>query len=625
MVLSPDGSQATGDARLRFSWWCASAIVLCVWMMVFFVSMNWQIRSGIKMVCQTKEMAALGLAVLLVSAPRTGRLPPLFVFAFLAMLAVGWFWGLNDTFYKDGVLTVARAQAVMEGKSVSRFSLSYLALGMAFRFLGNYNWVGHLYVMLVGLGLLYLMSRTFRDAGSRLLVVMMALFSPHLFVLAKLLYLDIPVITGFVATVLSYSWAMRRPSFGRCAISIAVLVVTVLLKEAGIIAVIPVLFLPFLAPRGKRTRILLLTLASCAAALPTFWVLYTLARERQGLVDQRVIWLLFNTNACPVGVSVKWFFSAARNHFRAAAWWGFLLFALIGLVRGRDRMGRGLLAGILLCQLILMAAAHQFDVGSKWNYRPLVEPHADTITDCMVVMVLVLMGFGLLTRSLALRRLRRLDGLSWIFLLAAIFVFSALAKVEFKDGRATPKILLDWRYLSPAIAFLLLLAARGAARLFSSRHPLWFRALAGVALAMSLEFCALRAVDVAAFFSTKARANGEAYRVVQRRPERVVFSRWPFFMGAGSQCDYGEMRWQSDGFKLRDISELDALRRQPKERRERIQALVVQSEDQYLGRWMLFPETVFDERAKIRYPRPFDFRVRKAAFHRIYVGKVRFE
>ncbi len=607
-------------------YWYAGATFLCLWAILLFVSMNWQIKVGVKIAGYLKPIAGIVLVVLLLTIPGRLRLPLFLKLLALATLASGWLWGINDTFYWDGIQTAGRGFLFLDGRSIARFSLSYIFLGKGLRCVGNFNWVGHLYVMLLGAAALYLLSRTFQNPAQRWLVVVMAFLTPHVFVLSKWLYLDIPVIACIVMTVIAFDWAARSGSVWRFGVAAGFLTITSLMKEIGFVAAIPVILLPLFVPRGRRLKTFLISLISVCIAFGILIFLWHFYRQHQSGGGHHVKWLLLNPEKGSPSITVSWFFWAVREHLRTLLWWGFLVFALLGLVRPRKKGGYVVVGLILLAQLLALYTARYFHVSGIWHPCPLNEPSGNTISHWMLLAIALLLGTGLISGALSWRRPRRIERMSWILVISIIFIFSATGKTWWSKPRHRIWMGLDWRYLGPSLPFLAILAANGVGRLLVRRHPIWLRTMAALTLAVSLLFVTLRSTTLSAYFCEKARLNGEAYEAIRKRPEKVVFTHWPFFMGAEWNYDYGQLRWKSDGIKLRSIYELYKLRVMPANKRPRLNAIVLQSNDicKKLQSWGRFPDIVFDKTVKIYYLRPFDPRLKGKEIYRNYAAKVKF-
>jgi hypothetical protein len=590
--------------------------------------MNYQIEKSLRLFCYTKEIFLLGLFLVIVTAPFRRTFPRFLIYAFLVTLALGWFWGIRDPFYWDGIHIAGRSLLFIHGRwdLLPRFSLNYVFLGATLRFMGNYNWTGHLYIMLCGGGILYLLSRTRRVPISRVLIVMMAFIAPHLFILNKWLYTDIPTIAVIVATVLSYDHAAGRPSLKRFLLSFLLLVFASLMKEVGAVALIPALFLPFFMSPKMRLRSILLIILSVVVSLSVFMILFKYYRTHQRTINSSHLkWILLSKNAAPSRlITLHWFFWAVREHLRTAFWWGFLLFAIMSLIRPGKSWGYLILFLTLICQIVLMVAARGFEDWGIWHSCPLSESRGNDLAHCMIALMMLLLVIGLATGQLRCRSPKRLEWFSWIMVLAIVLIFSALGKIQPMNKGQYHWIDLDWRYLANAIPFAILLAGRGAASLLSRKGPVWFRIMASLALALSFYVIMLRSAAVAVFYGEKARLNGRFYETARKQPERTIFTHWPFVMEAPIQYDYGSLRWESDRFDVKSLVQLNQLHSLPPAKQERLRALVLQTEGFYPGfsSWKRFPDSLRDETATIMISRPFDFHPYTRNICRNYLARV---
>ena len=612
------------------AFWNIGILLLCLWACSLFISMNYQYQKGLYLISYTKEIFTLGLAIFLITAPWSRRPPRFIVYAFLGTLAVGWFWGLTDTFYWDGVHIAGRSLLLMNGEisQLPRFSLNYVFLGAILHYIGNANSLGHLYVMMSGAGLLYLLSRTARYPGSRFLVVMMAFISPHLFILNKWLYTDIPTMAAIFATILAYVWAERHPTIKRYALPLFLLIIASLLKEIGCVAVLPFLFIPLLVPKGQRLRSVVFSLISLAVALGIFIALYKYYRpERTEAANEHVGWLLLNKDAgVHLWLTVHWFFWAVREHLKIAAWWGFFLFAFLRLFQPKKSWGYIFLSLAIVCQIVLMVEARYFADWKMWQYCPLNESGGSDLAYTMMILFLILLLAGWAMGGLRCHRPKKIECAAWIMVIGIIFIFSASGKITPKETSGYSWIDIDWRYLANAVPFMILLSAQGAAHLLTGKKPLWFRILAGTALALTFYVIILRSSALASYFGEKARLNGRFYEIARKQPERVIFTHWPFVMVSPKQYDYGTLRWKSDKFEIRDFDELRRLLLIPPGQRPKINGLVLQTEgfDADINSRNLFPDWVKDESVQIGFIRPFDFKINKIDICHNYLVRVKF-
>lgn len=544
------------DTKTHFLFWNVSVCLLSLYGVLLFLSLNFQYKTGIRWSGYLNLPAMLLLAAVIGTTPLRPRIHPTTLFAALASLAMGWVWGLFDVFYWDGILTAGRACLIMDGKwdELTRFSLTYPIVAALFSLLGNANWIGHGYIMAMGAGMLWLLWHARRARAMRIGAVVLAFATPHVFVLSKWFYLDIPVIAGLVATVVGFHWASRRGGAWRYALATAALLATVLLKEAGFLAVVPLAVLPLTMPRGRRVKTAFIVAACIAIAAAGFALLLSLYRQPGTNNTGQVEWLLFAHPEASAMQTFNWFHWAIREHLRGAIWWEFFAFAGLGLIRPRRPGGHWILVAILVLVVVALRAVSDFQPNFEWHYYPLREPAGDSITNIVCVLIGLLVLGGLAAKQLAPRPPRRLDWLCWSMAAAVLFIFSAAGKAFIQPHGLW--ITIDWRYFGAATPFVAILAARGAAHLFHRRYPLWLRIAAALALAYSFQTALLRSTATAAYFSGKARLTESAYLAAVETGAPVVYTHWPFVMDFVRPFDYGSMRWHSEGITLRPLDEL---------------------------------------------------------------------
>ena len=609
----------------------AGILILFIWSAAYLCAMSQQNTPLLRICAYTQWLVlAAGSMLLFLGRPRiiseaNKKLPfhwPDFLALVIILLALAW--GITDIFYWDGIQTAGRSYLFLLGRTedLPRFSLTYVILAGAFQFLGNANWVGHLIILLWAIGLLLLTSWIFRGRPYRLLAVAIVFFSPYVFVLSKWLYLDMPLMTGAFASILAHEWAVRRPSAGRFLVAMVVLTATCLLKESGVIVVFPLLVLPFLCPRNIRLKVAAWTLINCAIGLASFGFLAWLYRHHSHTEATDVGWLLLNRRYAAASKTILWFLWAIGKHLQALTSWSLLLFALAGLVIPRGRGGRRILAGLIAIQILLMLfICTGFDIKKGFHYWPL-DVHVPGKADVWLLgMALGCLVGGFLFGKLGWRRPRRIEILCWLSVISTIFIFSAMGKC-YVAGKAGPWITIDWRYLGLAAPFLLVVAVKGASILLGRWHPGWFRALAAVALALSVQVMAMRAVTMAAYYSEKAHLYQSAFDTVVKQPQRTLFTHWPFCIGLSS-LDYGSLKWKSEGFDLRDIRALPALRKNPATQLPP-NSILLHDNDllNSLRMGELFPDAISSQTATLRYLRPLDMHRRKQKLNSIYIARV---
>jgi hypothetical protein len=589
--------------------WITGAVFLCFWLILLFISMNWQYKRGMRIAGYTKELATILFFIILITSPRRLKLPLYFKILFIFTVFSGCIWGLHDTFYWDGIQTCGRSILFINGEfdNLPRFSLNYAILGLIFKYIGNYNWTGHLYIMIWGGLLLLMLSKNIRIKKSRYFVVLMALSAPHIFVLSKWLYMDIPLAAGIFISVLAMDQAIKKPSFFRYLTAIVLLIISVLLKEIGVIAVIPFLFLPFIVPKEKRFRSIFFSLAVLGIVFGLFMIQWNIYKSHNKIDSSHVQWLLFNKNVTPdMWLTVKWFFEAITEHLGKLLWWGFLGFAVLGTIKVHKKWGYYFVAAILICQIFSIIAARSFNLSSMWHPRPLNEPDGKLTSNLMMLFAAFILSAGLITKNIRFHKLKRIEWFSWIMIISVILIFSATGKYYLrKNGKLALDI--DWRYLTPAIPFSILLAGKNIHRIFSRCNPFWLRIIGFAAFTITLHCTMLRSVDLAVYFGEKARLNGEFYEAAKKRPERLIFTHWPFFMDSKKVYDYGNIQWKSDAFTLESLTLLQHYNKNPQNRpRQKILALQTKGIMRSVKIWKNYDHIILEKNLKIYYLRPFD-------------------
>lgn len=614
---------SANESRVAARLWVAGAVVAFLWFALYLTAMNWQIVALLRLCGVTQLLGVAGMTLFVLYTPRRPHHSPVALLSF-GVLLLTLLWGITDIFYWDGIQTAGRSQLFVMGRSedLPRLSLTYVFLGTAFRLFGNHNWVGHLYIILWAAALLWLMTLAFRGSRYRLLAVLVTFLSPYVLVLSKWLYLDIPSITAAFATILAHDWAARRPSARRFAVALACLTAACLLKESGVILLLPLLIMPLLCPRANRRKVALWTILNCAIGVTSFVLLAWFYRSQLHDDSGQVNWLLFNSRYAPALTTGLWFLWAMVQHLRSAVCWSLLLFAVMGLVAPQGRRGRMMLGILLLIQVLLVASVKNFAIKYYFIYRPLDPVARHHLDQVLLALAFFCLVAGFAVKALRWRRPRRMEALCWLMLLATAIIFSATGKSYPEGPNHSPWIALDWRYLGLAIPPLLLLTVKGSSRLLAPGNPAWFRAFAAVALALSIQMAGMRAAMMVAFYSQKARLYQTAFNVIEKRPERTVFTHWPFFMGC-APMDYGSLTWKSGGFTLRNLKDCVDLSKKPLAQRPPDSLLL--HDDDLLNSLRvrdLYREPVFMEKAQMRYLSPLAPRVKREKLNSLYVARV---
>lgn len=604
-----------------------STLIVCLWGALYFISMNIQYKYGIMLAGYTKELVALLLALCILKSDHIFKKWRIIKYPVIITIALGWFWGINDPFSWDGIQTAGRSLILFtDGMDyIGRFSFSYVIIGILLKYIRNYNWIVHLYIMAIGGLAIYLIGKKQRHSSQCRLTIMMAFVTPHLYILSKWVYLDIPVIAFIVITLIAFDRAIRKNSIYWSILTAILLIITSLMKEIGFIACIPILILlPFQIRKKGSLKLLLPIFLGVLASLGIFAYVCHFYRSRQPYKSSDVDWLLFNKNKGEYYLSLRWFFWAVQEHFLTFMWWGWLIFALIGLVRPKGNKGFLFLLVILTSQILSVVLTRKFHMD---HYFPLSDPHAQVYSKWILFFIFSVFIAGCFLGFLRLRRPKRSDLISWIIIIVTVFIFSAMGKSYYLHSKQMLWITIDWRYIGPAIPFLVILAAKGVGRALVRKNPGWFRFAVALTVSLCLMQMTLRSSMSASYYCKKARLAGEAYQAVALRPEKVVYTHWPFYWKGANVLDLGELTWKSDGKNPRRLITLNKYLNPGQNVKYKEEAIALQSSDSiYFSYviWELFPNPFFDKSANINYLMPFNFHLQKAVILRIYGAKVQF-
>lgn len=597
------------------------SVGFCTWLAALFISMNWQVGAGLRLVGVTTPIALLAMACLFFAKLERRKIPWILPGIFAGVAGIGLLWGINDPCYWDGIQTLGRGLMLYEGdfSEMRRLSLTYVILGFVAKYLANADWAFHLYMIACTVVLLFAISRVYRHQGLQILAVFMALSTPYVFVLSKWIYLDMPAMAGIAATLVAYGWAAQKPSLKRFLAAGALLAATVTLKEVGALVFIPLALLPWMAPKSSRRQIGLAVFVSVAVCAGIAALMAHFHFEAHGDKDE-ANWLLFNPRFGPPRTTWDWFSFAALEQLRALAWWGYLFLALAGLFRPRRRIGFYVIALVLGCQAIGLLAIKDADIEASWKYAPLQVIGYETLMHWLLLAVpLILLG-GWISRSLEWKRHNLQERLFWVCAIAFVFTFSVAGKIyERKSGQLW--ISTDWRYIAPIAPLVAALGASSAAGMLSWRNPMWFRMLAALVLALSILFCIVRSANMAVYFGEKARSMRDAFTAASAQPARLAYTHWPFHHGK-KPYDYGSLRWKSMGFTFKSIDILRAAKSGGSADLE--PGILVHSDDFYTGtksrQW--FPTAILDSKVRIYYMKPLKGRPKKETIGGNYVARV---
>ncbi|MBN1901556.1 phospholipid carrier-dependent glycosyltransferase [Candidatus Sumerlaeota bacterium] len=593
--------------------------------------MNIQYKRGIRISGYSKEVVTLLLALCILKSGPIFEKRRIIKYPVMITIALGWLWGMNDPFYGDGIQTAGRGLILFtDGMNhISRFSLSYVILGILLKYVMNCNWIAHLYIMAIGGFAIYLMGKRQRHPLLCRLTIIMAFITPQPFVLSKWVYLDIPVIASIGITLLAFDRAMRKNSMYWAVLTMILLIITSLMKEIGFIVGIPILILlPYHIWKKRSLKLMIPIFMGILATMGILAYLCYFYRTRQPDNKSDVDWLLFNAKRGGHYLTFSWFIWALREHLITLLWWDWLIFALISLVRPKGKRG------LLLISLILAAQALSLVVTSPFildHFYPFTVPFARQISQWILIFIFFIFISGFLSRFFQFRRPKRFEAISWIMIVWIVFIFSAMGKCYFSKEHNGLWIVIDWRYVCPALPFLILLAAKGIGRCLASKNPVWFRFSAALIFSLCLMQLTLKSGMTASYYCEKARLNGEAYQSVRLRPEKVVYTHWPFYWRERQVLDLGELTWKTDGKNPRSLADLQDYLDGKKGAKFSEDAIALQSSDPVSFSTLfrigeLFPDVFFNKATNLYYITPFNSHIiKKPEIIRICAAKVQFE
>jgi hypothetical protein len=483
----------------------------------------------------------------------------------------------GDPLFWDAATSWSRADLVREGHGLlaegERFSIFYYLLALLQGATGgSVAWVRMILaiVYLAGFGALALLGWRLLGHGTPTYILALAAVTPMIHALAHWLYVDLFTVLLGAWTALAFLTALRRRRLRWLLASLALLGLTVLTREHGLL-VLPLLVALWLADLdwrrwrrkwwdggrpGRRAAVLLgagLALALLGWGLHGLYTFYLPFWRR---IEPKPVWSLTPFVIVPghprldtsQQLAVIW--SLARQQLTQLTGTGLLLTAMLGLVQPRTGRTVGYV-GLVLLAAIMTASGFLFLRPATLNQLLSFDPLLFWLAPAFLAAIL----------AGALRGVVRLapgrGGVAlWIWFTAALLVFSLAGKVT-RAGGGQPMGALDWRYPLFAQIALLLLAALAMARVHQALgHLARWRWLAPLLPSLVVVCSLVLGSDAIRQTSTFGSEQLAGVREAQARAERstygIIVTGWPYFYPTGHPAsDLGPYRWRSRAARLR--------------------------------------------------------------------------
>lgn len=518
------------------------------------------------------QWPVVGLTAFLVSrtvkgleSPDRGRLLSAPALTFLSVLLLSIALNVSLPYFWDAATSSARASMISHGQGLwspsQRISLFYyfmaLLQGISDQTVGFMRLANGLVAMsgLLGIGVFLRRHIGNSPAG---LVIALAASQPVFFTLSHWLYIDMFMLAGCV-WLLVMAGRLAATGKKRYLVLSLILAVAVLATKEYAWVVLPVaLGLGWAekraAPWWLQKRRLLVLGVLAVSVLALVWLAGTVYfRFWRGLFpDQEPNWGMFPMIVVPgnpyLTLGQQWAIgsSFARQFMLGLAASGLLGLVWVGLVRGKK--GRPVEGGFLAMLAFLGAAFSPLLIRyASLNQLFLFDHRLALVFWGLLALVLVLRLAGFLEFKVERIQLLLLGGLA-----LSVLFFCLIGKVSSQGDHLEGY--LDWRYLLPALLFLVLLAGFGTRNLLEVASAGPGRHLAFVALALTIVPNLVGGTNylrqVGAFTSDQARGVDRAIALAEDRGVQVL-TGWPYYYPESPRVfNQGPYRWRDRNIDL---------------------------------------------------------------------------
>ncbi len=466
----------------------------------------------------------------------------------LVALAVVWFAGFDAAYRWDAIQHVARANFYLGSDVVTFFSSSertsfvYVIWGFMYRLFGESEVVTHLTNMAIGFaGIcgIFLLAKEIYGKFEAVLAVIIALTLPAFFIVNKWAYLDMPLMSFSIFSILFLVKYVKTPTNSFLWLSLIFAFFSTGIKEPGIL-LFPLIIITLSGYRLLSRSTLIPVLIGFIASLSLLAIMMSFVSPHIGSEFSIITPFYYGLDAFPLWLS-------SLNQQTLMILCSGLLFLSIVPFFTSERSSMFYIS-ILVAQVMTIIGLSLFPSQFLFEY-PVIPYHNYTFYYGPLALVALTIVWCLLRKKISLNWLRVKES-GILLLFAGLFILFFMINSRMVGNGIEDiidMVMLDFRYLIPALPAFIILCAKGVETALSSNaRPLLkkgFLLIVSVIIVINL----IMSFNLVFYYASSGDSHLEGYQIAKTIPDNdVIYTYWPFYyFPEDIVMDVGKYDWKS--------------------------------------------------------------------------------